>query len=301
MSFGSGFAQGMYAGSAVAQRGMDNYEKRQDEELKGQLFGAAMGLDQEGAAVEDAENTRSNVLSMIENASVGDITNAIVGNYKANGGKINDKTYEMAFQMAGTLFGAKEKEVEFQQGKELFNQKKRLFEKQMQNYDSLISHRGKSGGGGYYDEDGNYVGGGYGGKPTSLMKNYDYIKRTKGQEAADRYMKAQSGGLAADEKAEQPSFKDIESATEALINNVEGFDQLPKQEQYRQATLFAKDRSQMPEVETYEEPSTGFFGSLFGSKDTKYRVKGSNPEAKKEDNKEKPKPKNKGGWANYDY
>lgn len=285
-SWGSGFSQGMYAGSSVMQRGMDNYEERNNQELKGQLFGAAMGLDQEGAAVADAENTRANVLGMIENASLGDITNAIVGNYKANGGKINDKTYEMAFQMAGTLFGAKEKEIEFQQGKELFGQKKRLFEKQMQNYDSMISNRGKSNGL-------------FGGKPTSLMKNYNYILETQGEEAAQRYLKSKSGGL--DDKSKEPTIKDINTAKDTLAENVENFDQLPAAEQFTQATLFAKNK-QLPQVESYDEKDTGGLGGFFGTSTTKYRVAGSKPEVKKEDNNTPKQPKkSKGGWDKYNY
>lgn len=288
----------MAAGSAVAQRGMDNYEKRQDQETKSQLFGAAMGLQQEGADLAAVEGERANVMGMLENASIGDITNAIVGNFKANGGKIDDKTYEMAFQMAGTLFGAKEKEVAFQQGKEVHEQKKTLFGKQMENYDSLIGHRNASGGGGYYDEDGNYVGGS--GKPTSLMKDYNYIKKTKGQEAADRYLNSKSGGVDASQK--EPTMKDITTAKDTLAETVENFDQLPAKEQFKQATLFAKSKN-LPEVETYEEPSTGAIGSLFGMNDTKYRIKGSQPEAKKQDNKtpkEKEK-KPKRAWEKYNY
>lgn len=131
------------------------------------------------------------------------------------------------------------------------------------------------------------------------MRDYDYIKRTKGQEAADAFLAHKSGKK---DSTKELTIKDINTARDTLTETVENFDQLPAKEQFRQAKLFASSK-EVPEVETYEEPSTGAIGSLFGMSDTKYRIKGSQPEAKKEDNKtpkEKEK-KPKRAWEKYNY
>lgn len=179
-SYGSGFAQGMMAGSAVAQRGMDNYNKRQDEETRGRLFQAAYGgvdqaqqaLEAEGQALSQAGQQRQGIFNMIGNASQGDITKAIVDNYVSAGGKINDKTYELAAGVAGTLFGAVQQEKDYQNKNMLFQKKMQNYESQM-NRRSILNQRGEQG----TQE-----------KRTRLMQNADYIRDKYGDEAAQKYI-----------------------------------------------------------------------------------------------------------------
>lgn len=170
MSFGDGFANGLEYGSRVMQRGMDNYKERELEETQGKLFDAALSgkakqLDEEGKVIEQKSQERENVMGMFSNASVGDIFQATMDNYTANGGKINNDTYKLAMGVASTLFGMKEKEVEFQRENAMFGLKKEKLQadisrtRQLMNRTSSMGSTGRGGqpasrDTGAYNEDG---------------------------------------------------------------------------------------------------------------------------------------------------
>lgn len=285
-SFGSGFAGGMAAGSAVAKRGMETYDNRQNEEMQNEI----MQLATEGGQVDAAGNARESIIESAKNSSLGDINSALVDMYVAKNGKIDAKSYSFINDLSTNLFGIKEKEVEYQQGLEEFEMKKGLFSKKMSNYDSLISNRGKESGG-------------YGGKPTSFMKEYQWLADNYGQEYADDFANKKARGTQKKEEEKEPSIKDINSAKTVLVETVDNFDQLPATEQYEQSKLFAK-KKQLPTVEAYEAPSTGMIGGLFGMKDTKYRAAGSKSEAKTGDNntpKKEASSKPKKAWEKFNY
>lgn len=184
-SFGSGFSGGLMAGAKVASTGIDRYEKRQTDEATDSLFAAAMGKQElqaegEGLAVEGEQ--RAGIMDMLGKASMGDITQAIVGGFAANGGKVNDQTYKLATGVASTLFGIKQDEQEWEQKNTIFGQKVRQNEASIANTYDTMAHRGRSGGGGR------------GGKSTSFMKEYEFIAQTEGPEQAKLFMKKKING-----------------------------------------------------------------------------------------------------------
>ena len=173
-SFGDGFSRGLMGGYALGER----YNNRQQEKQQGKLFEAAYApaaeqeLQQEGQMLNEQGQQRQNIMGMMANATQGDITKAIVDNYVAGGGKINEHTYKLASGVASTLFGATQMEKEYQQ-------KSRLFEKKMQNYDSQIARRSQLSSGGTQAQKE---------KRTRLMQNADYIREKYGEKAAQKYV-----------------------------------------------------------------------------------------------------------------
>ena len=135
-SFGDGFSRGLMGGYALGER----YNNRQQEKQQGKLFEAAYApaaeqeLQQEGQMLNEQGQQRQNIMGMMANATQGDITKAIVDNYVASGGKVNEHTYKLASGVASTLFSAIKGEKEYQQNN-------RLFDMKMQNYDSQITDR----------------------------------------------------------------------------------------------------------------------------------------------------------------
>lgn len=173
-SFGQGFSGGLMAGARIG----DVYNDRMEEEAQGKLFNAAMGLNQEGQELQAMGEKRQGVMNMFGQASMGDITQTIVDNFAANGGKINDQTYKLATGVASTLFGVAQGEKEYQQ-------KNSLFKKKIENIDSQIGRR-------------NLLNSRkpQGAKPTKLERDYDWMIKTKGQEYADKWLdhKTKTGG-----------------------------------------------------------------------------------------------------------
>lgn len=141
MSFGSGFAQGMYAGSAVAQRGMDNYDARQEEEMKDQIIQYAT----EKQELDDAGNVRGSVIDSVGNASIGDINSQLVDLYVSKNGKIDSKAYGFINDLSSGLFSIKEAEKEYQNKETLFGLKTQKYEADIANKYDQIDKRVKGG------------------------------------------------------------------------------------------------------------------------------------------------------------
>jgi len=165
-SYGSGFAQGLNAGSNLVGNAINDYQKmklfkqaEQDRADTNGLFKAstqvnnAANLDQymqgEGQAnlpqpspeleQEQQQLAQRNIqakklFSGFENASPGDLTNIIMQEYKANGGKINDNTYTLANGVASKLFGIKQKAIKLAHDNKLFDEKIKTNELQQQKY-----------------------------------------------------------------------------------------------------------------------------------------------------------------------
>lgn len=250
-SFGEGFSSGLRSGAAVAHQGIQNYKARQEEEATNQLFGAALGLQQKGQEIEGEEQERANVMGMFDKASVGDITQAIVDNFAANGGKVNDQTYKLATGVASTLFGIKQKEQEFQQKKTLFGLDVQKTQADIANVYDTMNKRVRGDHRSY--------------KPSSYESEYNHILATRGKDAAEAWQDKRIHGK--DSPAvKDPTVKQIDDGMLILSRQIKGFDELDPREQWKASQEFAKTGN-LPEVETYEEK-----GRLFGT-NTKYRLK----------------------------
>jgi len=158
MSYGSGFAQGMQAGSGLVsniinmKNGMEraNQQKtlfdqsQSDRAQQGQLFNAygqaqqqahqqlpteEVGLMGEFKALEQKNNQQQEIAKQFDNASAGDITNFIMQNFQANGGKVNDQTYKLAYGVADTLFKTKNEAKKTAQEEQLFTAKMAEYER----------------------------------------------------------------------------------------------------------------------------------------------------------------------------
>lgn len=274
-SFGSGFAGGLAAGSVAAQRGMDNYEKRQTDEATNKLFGAAYGLNQQGEEIASEEQQRADVIGMLDQASVGDITQAIVDNFAASGGKVNDQTYKLATGVASTLFGIKQKETDFQQKKTLFGLNVAKTEADIANTYDTMNKRVRGDNRSY--------------KPSSYESEYNHILQTRGEDAAKAWQDKRIKGKGTADK--DPTVKEIDESIAIIGSQLEGFDELKPQDQWKAAKLFAKT-GDLPDIETYEEK-----GMLFGT-NTKYRLKGSQAAAPKA-KENKPATSGKKSWKDY--
>lgn len=285
-SFGRGFVDGLSAGSDFVGGLRDTYDKIKKEEAINGLFTAALDkkqLEAEGADLEAEGAQRAGVMDMIGNASMGDITQAIVGNFAANGGKVNDETYKLAMGVASTLFGVKQNEQEWQQKNVLFGQKIRANEATIANTYDKMNKRVVGGGSGGY--------GGYGGygKPTSFMKEAAWIRENYGEEAMNNYLDKKGGLFGGSKKEEkQPKIKDITTARDTAKEINPDLANLTPQEQYEAGKIFNKT-GQVPEVEVAEDG--GFMGSGF-FKEKSYKLKGSEQPVKKEAKPKEAKPKN---------
>lgn len=156
MSYGSGFAQGMQAGSATVGNIMNmvNSMKQQnqrdtlfqqaqdDREQKAGLFKAyqdayskaatpieqeAVGLMGDFKALEQKNNQQQDMLQKFNSASPADMSHFIMEQYKTNGGKINDQTYAIAYGVADGLFKMKNEYAQTQQQNILFDMKVKEF------------------------------------------------------------------------------------------------------------------------------------------------------------------------------
>ncbi|WP_373069804.1 hypothetical protein [Sulfurimonas sp.] len=168
-SYGSGFAQGMNAGSNMmsniintAQRSKLFNQAQQKEKTTNNLFNAYgekqaqlyndanyqrdqewyNNLSDELRVEEDILQQRATQaqeqLKLFSNASPGDMTNLIMQEYKANGGKINDNTYMLANGVANKLFGIKQQAAKLEQDTTLFGLKKQKYEKEINTSQSNI-------------------------------------------------------------------------------------------------------------------------------------------------------------------
>lgn len=154
-SFGSGFSQGLGQGTAVADKWVKNYERREDEEITNQLFTAGQQLSQEGMQLDAEGNEIEGTANLFKSASADDMAGMMMKQLVANGGKITDDTAKLAYGAAEQLVGIREKAVEH-------DQKTKLFESKVANYNSMIGRRnhlnvngGAGGGGGLVEEDTN--------------------------------------------------------------------------------------------------------------------------------------------------
>jgi len=97
------FSQGFGVGFSASTRLQDRLQKRHLEELHNKLFAAAVGLKGEGDQL-DAEGAQIiNAGKLFAQASPDDMAGYILRNYRANGGKINGETVQLAYTVASEL------------------------------------------------------------------------------------------------------------------------------------------------------------------------------------------------------
>jgi len=262
-SFGEGLTSGLKEGRLFRR----DITERHKEEAQDNLFSAAMGMQAEGAELDAEGQQRSSVMDMFGKASTGDITQAIVDNYAANGGKINEQTYKLATGVASTLFGLKQKETEYQQKNSMFGLKKERLASQIARTRQITANSGESK---------RY-------KPSAYESTYNQIKETLGDEAANAFAHNKAYGRSKDPK--QITAKAINDSANMLSDRVEGFSDLPEKDQMDAAVNFAKTGN-IPEVEITKN---GFFRS------DAYKLKSSKATPKKT----KAAPSEKKSWKDY--
>ena len=131
-----GFASGLRAGSSTGKEWVNNYKNAKTERISNELFKVGHNLQQEGEEInaegEAIKTAGMDFLSM----SQGDIANAMMEQVVANGGKIDDQTYKLAYATGGMFQQVKQK------GEEYAN-KKSIFDAKMNNYQSILSNRNR--------------------------------------------------------------------------------------------------------------------------------------------------------------
>ena len=116
-----GFAAGFRAGNSIVGDWVDTYKQGKEEQITNKLFKAGMELQQEGEQVDAEGNKIAREALDFANMSGDQITNSMLEYIAANGGKVDDQTYRIAYK-EGNLFQQKKQEVE------LYNEKKQLFD-----------------------------------------------------------------------------------------------------------------------------------------------------------------------------
>lgn len=146
-NFGESFTRGLGAGTEVAGKWIDNYNKRKEEEVSNKLFTAGQQLSQEGAHLDAEGNEIAGMSDAFSKASPDDMAGMMMKQLVASGGKIDDNTARLAYGVAEQITGLRDKAAGY-------GEKRKLFELKKQNYDSMIerrnylnTHGGGSGGG----------------------------------------------------------------------------------------------------------------------------------------------------------
>ena len=130
------FATGLASGTAAGKSWINSYKDAKEESITNQLFKAGMELQQEGEQIDAEGNKIKRDAMNFANMSGDQITNSMLQQITANGGKIDDQTYRIAYQV-GNLFQEKKQEVS------LFNEKKRLYDAKVSNVYNTINNRNR--------------------------------------------------------------------------------------------------------------------------------------------------------------
>lgn len=298
-SFGSGLAQGLFAGSRVGQQWRQGYENQQSEELKGKLF----QLANEEQAIKAGDQEVGSIMEMVGQSSMGDIQKTLADAYVASGGKIDSKVYNAINLFSQGLYDVKEKAVGYGERRKMFDMNVQKTKAYLANVNSQMAHRGD--------------------KTTSMMSNYNWLVKNKGKEYADKWLNANQGGSGKDTrttfqkeyeflKQNDPEaaeayktkkttnapkdrvlkprdYKDAESAAQSDPY----FAELSEEDQNAYIDTFAKT-GERPQVEVGTEP-----GRIFGTNKTYKLKRNATPKAKEETQDTPKNTPNK--WGKYNY
>ncbi len=110
------FSSGLRAGASVGRQWVTDYKQNKQDEIENQLFKAGMELQQD-RMVTDAEGEQMQAEAMQFASMTGDeITNSMLAQVTASGGKIDDQTYKIAYGV-GSLFKEKKNQYEMHEAK----------------------------------------------------------------------------------------------------------------------------------------------------------------------------------------
>jgi len=116
-----GFWSGALAGAKVADSFIEGMKTNAEEKL----FKAAQQLGAESQAIDAEGNAIQGMGQAFLQASPDDMAGLMLRQYAANGNKINDAAYKLAYGVAESLAGVRSKVLNYQKKSLLFSAKKR--------------------------------------------------------------------------------------------------------------------------------------------------------------------------------
>ena len=114
-----GFAAGLRAGNSVAGDWVDTYKQAKEEKITGGLR-EAMNAAQQDRMIKDEEGNMIEQAGMdILNSSPAEITTTVMNQFKANGGTVDDSTWNLVNGIVGEAAGLVGKYRKSQQDREV--------------------------------------------------------------------------------------------------------------------------------------------------------------------------------------
>lgn len=193
-----GLAAGIRAGTLFGQTIKSNYEKGKEEDIQGTLFKAYSDLQQDSQILDEEGNQITQAATDFAGMSGDEITNSMLRQVTQSGGKIDDQTYQIAYQMGNMFQENKDKVSLFQQKQQNLQLRGANLQNTMFNRDRAEARRQERF---RLQKEGKYNPSGKktttADKPTTLMKNDKYLESKHGKEFAKSYLtksNSRSGG-----------------------------------------------------------------------------------------------------------